>query len=343
MNAAELLALRTALKTVHTYVATPFRPDDPFSVDYDALSENIDHVVNEGVRVIAVGGGTGEVEQLTPQELVGIARTARETVGNRAVLIAALPPNLGEAAILIPEYESIGVDVMLGLSPQIRWQIPRDLDGVAEFFTVLAARTALPLLTYNTQRWPVDFFVRLADIENVIGVKDPCEDEHPFYRAIKQLGTRFVWIGNKRHDPGVIHLRYQMGMQGFSSGFTNFLPKLELSLHRACEAQNWDRAIQIQALLAPLESSRRATDDAAVVKACMDFCGLRGGQVRPPRRNLSEETRKSLWTELDRLVRLLPENDSGYRGGLPVVIAAPRHPMGDAVPSELRPGGQSDH
>lgn len=310
MNTPDPLELRAALKAVHTYVATPFQADDLFRIDHDALSANIDYVVKEGVRVIAVGGGTGEVEQLTTQELAAIARTARETVGGRAVLIATLPPNLGEAAVLIPEYERIGVDALLSIPPQIRWQVPRDLDGVAKFFVTLAAQTALPLLPYNIQQWPVEFFVRLADIESVIGIKDPCELEHPFYRAIQQLGTRFVWIGNKRYDPGVTHLRYQMGMQGFTSGFANFLPKVELSLHQSCEDRNWDRAMKIQALLAPLESSRSAADDAAVVKVCMDLCGLRGGPVRPPRRNVSEETRKSLRAELDKLLEAISRDDS---------------------------------
>jgi 4-hydroxy-tetrahydrodipicolinate synthase len=236
-----------------------------------------------------VGGGTGECEQLAHAELAAIARTATDAAAGRAVVIAGLPPDIAETIPLAAEYEQIGVDAALIVPPQLRWRVPPDLEGVARWIEAVAARTSLPLMPYNVQGWPAEFFERLADIPSVIGVKDPCADPHPFFRAIQQLGDRFVWIGNKRHDPGVAHLRYQMGMEGFTSGMANFLPEPELALHEACVAGDWDRAVAIQRLCAPLERARRAADDASVVKVSMDAVGLTGGRVRPPRLDLSAE------------------------------------------------------
>jgi len=278
--------LRDRLRTVHCYAATPFLADDLLAVDHAALASNLDAIVRRGVRVIAVGGGTGECEQLSTGELAAVARTAAEAIAGRAVLIAGLPPDLAEAIPLAAEYATAGVDALLIVPPLIRWRVQSDLEGVARWIETVAARTALPLMPYNVQGWPAEFFERLARIDAVIGVKDPCADPHPFFRAIQRLGDRFVWIGNKRHDPGVAHLRYQMGMQGFTSGMANFLPEPELALHDACLAGDWDRAVRIQALCAPLERARRAADDASVVKVSMEAVGLAGGRVRPPRLDL---------------------------------------------------------
>jgi dihydrodipicolinate synthase/N-acetylneuraminate lyase len=200
-------SLRDRLRDVHCYVATPFRADDLLAVDHDALAGNLEAILGRGVGVIAVGGGTGECEQLSIAELAGVARTAARIVRGRAVLIAGLPPDLAGAIPLAAEYEAAGVDAELSIPPQIRWRVPGDLEGVAQWIEAVAARTSLPLMPYNVQGWPAEFFERLAAIDAVIGVKDPCADPHPFFRAIQRLGDRFVWIGNKRHDPGVAHLR----------------------------------------------------------------------------------------------------------------------------------------
>jgi 4-hydroxy-tetrahydrodipicolinate synthase len=298
--------LRDRLAAVHVYAATPFARADVFTIDHDALAGNIEFLIDGGVTVIAVGGGTGEIEALTNDELEAVTRTALEAVGNRALIISSLPGNLGAAVPLARRYEELGLSVALAMPPLIRGLIPTNLDGVLDYYRAVAAATDLPLLPYNTQAWPLEFFERLAGIERIIGVKDPCHEPHTFFRAIKALGDRFIWIGNKRHDPGVLHFRYQMGIDGFTSGMGNYLPQYELELHEAAQRQDWDRMIELQELVAPLERLRAMADDAASVKAGMDLVGLHGGPVRPPRVDLSESERGVLATALGELGALAP-------------------------------------
>jgi 4-hydroxy-tetrahydrodipicolinate synthase len=156
-------------------------------------------------------------------------------------------------------------------------------------------------MPYNTQAWPAEFIARLSDIRPIVALKDPCERPHEFFKAIKQLGERFVWIGNKQHDPGVLQFRYQMGMQGFTSGQTNFLPEHELAMHQAGGRQDWNTIVALQKKVAPLERLRLAHDDAAMVKAAMDMVGLTGGKVRPPRLDVSPEGRAALRSVLESL------------------------------------------
>lgn len=298
---ARLDSLRDQLKSVHTYVVTPFRDDDMMAIDHGGLATNLDHIIGRGITVIAVGGGTGEADALSPTELARIARIAVDASAGRALVIATLPGNLAEANDLLTQYESMGVDVALALPPLVRWQLPPDIEGVIDYYRALGARSGLPLMPYNTQAWTVDTFERLAEVDAIIGVKDPCLDDLPFFRAIQVLGERFVWIGNKRHDPGVLHLRYQMGMQGFTSGMTNFLVEPELWMHEAATKRDWDRVIRLQAMAAELERARQASDDAAMIKACMDAVGLDGGPVRPPRRTIAASMRPALASAIEAL------------------------------------------
>ena len=280
------------LKTVHTYVATPFS-DDLRHLDLAGFEQNLEFLVEHGMKVIAVGGGTGEIEALTVDDLETLVGTALRTVGGRALIIGCLPSNMGEAVELLTRYERLGVEVCLGMPPLIRSKIPADLSGTWNYFDQLGRASGLPMMPYNTQGWAAEFVVQLAEIDTIIGVKDPCFVPHEFFRAIRMLGDRFVWIGNKKHDPGVAQLRYQMGMEGFTSGQGNFWPEPELCIHAAGIKGDWETIIEIQQRVSVLEQLRLAHDDAAMVKAGMDLVGLAGGRVRPPRVDAPAQAREA--------------------------------------------------
>ena len=290
--------LKKQLRNVHAYAITPFCKDNLAQLDLDGFARNLNFLIEHGVRVLSIGGGTGEISET---ELETLSRTALEVAGNRALVIPTLPGNLGAALHLIPRYEKMGAQVVLGMAPYIRNQVPDDLDGVYNHYSILAENTDLPLMPYNTQGWSAEFFGRLADIDRIIGVKDPCLVPHNLFAAIQKLGNRFVWIGNKRHNPGVLHLRYQMGIEGFTAGIINFAPKYELELFRLAEKKDWDAMVRVQAQVAPLENLRSTYGDASLPKTGLDLIGLAGGSVRPPRVDVPPQARKALQDELQKL------------------------------------------
>jgi dihydrodipicolinate synthase/N-acetylneuraminate lyase len=186
------------------------------------------------------------------------------------------------------------------MAPFVRNLIPDDPNGVSRYYEILAGLSGMALMPYNTQGWTAEFFARLAEIDSVIGIKDPCQDPHNLFRAVQLVGDRFVWIGNKRHDPGVLHLRFQMGIEAFTAGFTNFAPQFELELFEAAQRKDWDRMVEIQAQLAPLERMRNRHNEG-IIKSALDLVGLKGGKVRPPRTEASPEGVRELRKELEKL------------------------------------------
>ena len=286
-------ALRDRLKNVHAYAVTPFTAALS-TVDVVGFRANLEFMVERGVQVVAVGGGTGEIEALTPEELETVATVALDSIGDRALVVACLPANYGEATTLAGRYQALGIEVLMATAPQVRWRTPADLEGTFSYYRAVADSCELPLLPYRTQPWSLEFIVSLADIGQVIGLKDPCRSPHEFFQAIQQLDDRFVWIGNKQHDPGVLHLRYQMGIDCFTSGQLNFWPDPELQMHEAAQRADWPELARLQARSAPLERVRKTFDDTAMLKAAMDIVGLSGGSVRPPRRNLDAAGRREL-------------------------------------------------
>ena len=293
--------LRDQLKNVHGYALTIYQRGDRYALDLDGFARNMAWAADRGVQVFVVAGGTGENDALAPPERVALAECALATVGERALVVPTLPGNLGEAADLAPRYEALGLRVALAMAPYTRHEAPVDPEGVYQYYAALGTRSGLSLMPYNTQGWSAELFERLAAVEPIAAIKDPCVDPHPLFRAIKRLGDRFVWIGNKRHDPGVLHFRFQAGIEGFTAGFVNFAPQLELALFAAAQRQDWPLMIELQEQLAPLERLRARFDDAGMLKATMELMGLAGGAVRPPRMDVPPAGREAIKRELQRL------------------------------------------
>ena len=293
--------LKGQLRNVHAYTVTPFLKDDIAQLDTDGFARNLDFLIGQGVRVLSIGGGTGEINALSANELANLCQVGLETAAGRALVIPTVPGNLKTALELLPQYEAMDAQVVLGMAPYTRNQIPDNLEGVYSHYRILSDHTALPLMPYNTQGWPPEFFARLADIDRIIGVKDPCLVPHNLFAAIQQLGDRFVWIGNKRHNPGVLHLRFQMGIEGFTAGIVNFAPQFELELFRLAKDGAWDAMVDLQKRLAPIENLRTQFGDVSLLKAGLDLVGLAGGPARPPRVDVPENARQALSNELTRL------------------------------------------
>ena len=292
--------LRAQIRNVHAFAPTPFKKDNLLELDLDGLARNLEFMIERGVQVINIGGGTGENNALSSEELEALTRQALDVAGDRALIVPTLPGNFGIAATLAPRYQEMGAKIILGMAPFLRDKVPDDLEGVFHHYRLLAQTSDLPILPYNTQAWPAPFFARLAEIDRIIGIKDPCIEPHNLFRAIPLLGDRFVWVGNKRHDPGVLHFRYQAGIQGFTAGIINFAPEFELELHQAALVQDWPRMIPLQKQLAPLEKLRNVHGDA-LIKTALDLIGLVGGPVRPPRLDTSEAGRADLIEEMRKL------------------------------------------
>lgn len=286
-------SLLDALREVHVYVTTPFTEEE-LKVDLDSLQRNLNGLVDRGVRICAVGGGTGEADALSHTEQSEIAKAALESVGKRALVVATLPGNLGEAIPLANKYHKLGIEVALALPPLVRGRAVMESPGIIEYFRVLTSNTDLPIMPYNNQAWPLDFYLGLSEIPKIISIKDAMLDPYQIFRAISRLGDRFVWIGNKSFDPPITHLRYQAGMECFTSGMANFYPEPELALHKACKSGDVTEALRLQKICASFAQLRSAADDASAVKAAMDIVGFKGGKVRPPRLNVDESTRQEI-------------------------------------------------
>jgi 4-hydroxy-tetrahydrodipicolinate synthase len=165
------------LGSVITAMVTPFRADG--AVDFERFRELASFLVENGSDGIVVCGTTGESPTLSDDEKLDLFRTAVDAVGGRATVIAGTGTyDTAHSAALTREATELGVDGILVVTPYYNRPPQR---AIVRHFEEIAGATHLPVVAYNIPSRVVEkiesgTFERLAEIENVVAVKQALDD-----------------------------------------------------------------------------------------------------------------------------------------------------------------------
>ena len=165
------------LGSVITAMVTPFDADG--EVDLDRFGELATFLVDNGSDGLVVCGTTGESPTLSDEEKLSLFAAAVETVGHRATVIAGTGTyDTAHSAALTREATELGVDGILVVTPYYNRPPQR---AIVRHFEEIAGATHLPVVAYNIPSRVVEkiesaTFERLAEIENVVAVKQALDD-----------------------------------------------------------------------------------------------------------------------------------------------------------------------
>ena len=157
-----------------TAMVTPF--DENLEVNYDMAAKLAEYLLEQGNDGIVVNGTTGESPTLNDDEKVQMFRTVKQTVGERAVVIAGTGSNDTRHSIeLTKKATECGVD---GIMLVVPYYSKPSQEGLYQHFKTVAAATNLPIILYNipgrcgTNLAP-ETVVRLAnDVPNIVAIKE---------------------------------------------------------------------------------------------------------------------------------------------------------------------------
>jgi 4-hydroxy-tetrahydrodipicolinate synthase len=158
-------------------IVTPMRENGP--LDLDALRALIDWHIAEGTDGIVVVGTTGESPTVDFEEHRQVIDFAVKHAAKRIPIIAGTGGNSTVEAIELTESaKKNGATACLSVVPYYN-KPPQE--GLYEHFRTVAQATALPVIVYNIPgrtavRISNETLLRLAEIENVVGVKDATAD-----------------------------------------------------------------------------------------------------------------------------------------------------------------------
>jgi 4-hydroxy-tetrahydrodipicolinate synthase len=255
-----------------TALVTPFRQD--FSLDESALRRLVRRQVEAGIDFLVPCGTTGENPTLTRAEHLRVVQiTLEETNGGVPVLAGAGGYNTAEVIELAKALGSIGVDGILSVTPY--YNKPTQ-EGLYQHYRAIAAEISIPIVVYSVQgRTGVNMepgtLARLAQIENIVGVKEASGNVSQIASVICQVPERFAVLSG---DDAIALPVIALGGRGVISVVSNEIPAEMTNLIHACIHGDFVRARELQKKYLPLMEMNFIETNPGPAKAAMAEMGL---------------------------------------------------------------------
>jgi 4-hydroxy-tetrahydrodipicolinate synthase len=262
-----------------TAIVTPFKGG---KVDYDCLAKLVDWQIDQGVDGIVAVGTTGESAVLdVPEHVAVIAAVVKAAKGRVPVVAGAGGNATSEALELTRASEDAGADALLHVTPY--YNRPSQ-EGLFRHFEAIAKSTKLPIILYNVPTRTAcdlltDTVVRLADFDNIIGIKDATGNLVRGSELVAKVGDRLTILSG---DDGTAFPLYACGARGVISVVSNVAPRAMSDMWDAVKAGDWARAKQRHFELRVLNQMLFVEPSPAPAKAALSILGRCSVDVRLP-------------------------------------------------------------
>jgi len=255
-----------------TAMVTPFRRDN--SLDEPALRRLIQRQLDAGIDFLVPCGTTGESPTLSREEhLRVVAITVEMARGKRPVLAGAGGYNTAEVISLARELASLGADGILSVTPY--YNKPTQ-EGLYQHYRAIASAVSLPIVVYSVQgRTGVNVepatVARLAEIENIIGIKEASGNISQMSAILNAVPERFTVLSG---DDAITLPLIALGGRGVISVVSNQIPAEMTRLARLALQNDFPAARELHRHFLPLMEINFVESNPGPVKAALAAMGL---------------------------------------------------------------------
>jgi len=227
-----------------TALVTPFRPD--LSLDEEAIRRLVRRQIEAGVDFLVPCGTTGESPTLEHEERLRVVEIVlEEAKGKLPVLAGAGGYHTGEVVALAREFEALGADGILSVTPY--YNKPTQ-EGLYQHYLAIANAVKLPIVVYNVPgRTGVNVepatLRRLAGIDNIVAVKEASGNVAQMANLCATLPPDFTVLSG---DDAITLALAGLGGKGIISVASNEIPAEMTALAAACVDGRFDDARALQ-------------------------------------------------------------------------------------------------
>jgi 4-hydroxy-tetrahydrodipicolinate synthase len=281
-------------------IITPFQQNG--AIDFDALSNLIEYLIEGGVEYIVSLGTTGENVVLSAEEKKKVWAFTAEIVNGRIDLVAGIGGNnTAEVVEQIKAFDTNGYDAILSASPS--YNKPTQ-EGIYQHYKAIAEASPLPVILYNVpgrtgSNVSAETTVRLAhDFNNIIGTKEASGNFDQFNQIMRDKPKDFLLISGD--DPVTLPMM-ALGAVGAITVIGNALPRQTSDMVRA--ALNGDYAAAQKAHFSLIDFTRLCFVEGspAGVKTALKLLGVCGDTVRLPLVQIGNDTAARFKTEIEKI------------------------------------------
>ncbi|MCU5745547.1 4-hydroxy-tetrahydrodipicolinate synthase [Staphylococcus sp. SQ8-PEA] len=271
-------------------LTTPFTNDE---VDYDALEQHVNYLLENNIQSIIVNGTTAESPTLTTEEKENVLRQVVSLVDGKVPVIAGTGTNNTQQSIAASKRaKELGADGLMLITPYYNKTNQR---GLVEHFTQIANAAQLPIVLYNVPsrtNMSIDpeTVEKLSHNEYIVALKDATNDFDYFEEVKERVDTdNFALLSG--NDDNVVEF-YNRGGHGVISVIANVIPGEFQDIYDAKQ-----RGEDIEEAFKPISKLLEANSvdvNPIPVKVLTAYKGFGQYEVRLPLVPLPEKERQAL-------------------------------------------------
>jgi 4-hydroxy-tetrahydrodipicolinate synthase len=262
-------------------VATPMQANE--DLDLPRLCSHLDFLIEEGVHGVFVLGTNSEFYALDEREKQEVIATTVAHVRKRVPVYAGTGAETTREAIRLTRMaEREGADGVSVITPYF---IQPNQQEIYDHYRRIAESTSLPMILYNNPatcggvKIDVETVARLAEIPNILAVKDSSGDLQNTNELIKAVPDRFsVMVGRDT----LICQGLLFGARGAVPASANVAPRLCVNIYEEFIRGNLEESKAAQLKLNPLRLAFTLGTQPGGVKAALSLLGKSIGPSRGP-------------------------------------------------------------
>ena len=281
------MSLREQLKGTGVAIITPFKKDQ--SVDFDALQNLINHLIDNGIQYIVSLGTTGEPPVLSKKEKLDVLNFTYEAVAGRVPVIAGISGNNTKA--VIEEIKSYPLEKAIAVLSASPYYNRPSQEGIFQHYKALCEASPKPVIVYNVpgrtgSNLTAATTLRLArEIKNIAGIKEASGNMIQCMHILRERPEDFLVVSGDDH---ITLPLIACGMDGVISVAANCFAKDFTTMVNAALANDYQKARAIHYKLLEGFDLLFAENNPAGVKAFLNEMGIIENRLRLPLVPLSD-------------------------------------------------------
>lgn len=294
------------LEGCYVTVPTPFKDTKDLPINYDALKDYVDFLLNNGLNnensTILFGGAAGDFSAMSFEERVSLAKAGSKLVNGRVpIALGGQTTNTQELQKLAGIAKDFGYDFIQVSCP---FYFKHTEDDFIEYVkTASIAADGVGIIIYNTFWTSTNvsgqLIEKIADLKNIVGLKwsTPRTDAMEFEDVTSTYSNRFTIIDNNLFFP--YSAMKSLNAKAFEVHMCNFWPEWGKKLIIEVKNKNFEEiarmmieeAMPFYKLWVEIEANY-TSGDGYLDKLCMELVGLPSSRCRPPTRDIREKYRQ---------------------------------------------------
>jgi 4-hydroxy-tetrahydrodipicolinate synthase len=281
-----------------TAMVTPF--DKNLKVDFFALENLIEHLLNNGTDTLLITGTTGESPTLSDDEKIELYKAAVKMAKGRAKVMAGTGSNSTSHSILLSQKaQEVGVDALLLVSPY--YNKPTQ-EGLYNHFKMISEAVDIPVMVYDVPgRTSVSInsetLSRLSGVKNIFAVKDAAGNMDKTSRTRVLAPNLQIYSG----DDSLTLPMLALGGKGIVSVASHVVGSQMKEMIQSFESGETENAMKIHLKLFNLFKALFVVTNPIPVKGALNMLGVKVGGLRPPLGTIDEKSGETLKNALKEL------------------------------------------